>query len=227
MEQGGLAGTGLAGDQHVLAGALADRQLLELLGAGAADRHPQLVRGVGRPHLLPGRGHLGERHLDPVRVDARPAEAVDERGGQLVVGRQLRNQHVGAGREGGEQEAVREGRRGRARGGGLGGGLGEAQAGAGEFLVEGGVGAGPCGVALDEEEDAAAGAAGGDAEQAFGGQFAEAGGEAGDDDEAVAFGDGAGLFVVVGDGGELVAEVHLDHLFEVLVEFGEAFLDLG
>ena len=75
--------------------------------------------------------------------------------------------------------------------------------------------------------DAAAGAAGGDGKQAFGGGVAEGGGKSGDHQEPVFFGDRAGLFVVFGDGRVLVAQIHLDDLFDVLVEFGEAFLDLG
>ena len=45
--------------------------------------------------------------------------------------------------------------------------------------------------------------------------------------KAVFFGDGAGLFVVFGDVRELVAQIHLDDLLDVFVEFGEALLDLG
>ena len=56
--------------------------------------------------------------------------------------------------------------------------------------------------------------------------FAEGGGKSGDDEEAVFFRDGAGLFVVFGDVRELVAQIHLDDFFDVVVEFGEALLDL-
>ena len=60
MEQGGLAGTGLAGDQHVLAGALADGEHLEFLGAGAADRHAQFLAGVGLSSTSSGGGAICE-----------------------------------------------------------------------------------------------------------------------------------------------------------------------
>ena len=103
----------------------------------------------------------------------------------------------------------------------------QAQAGPAQFVIERRIRRGLAEVALDEQVDAAARAAGGDGEQAFRGGVAEGGGKSGDHHEAVFFGDGAGLFVVVGDVGELVAQIHLDDFFDVVVDFREPFLDVG
>ena len=68
VEQGGLAGAGLAGDQRVLARALADGEVLELGRAGAADRR-RAARSVVSlaPDLAPARRDVREGHLDAVR----------------------------------------------------------------------------------------------------------------------------------------------------------------
>ena len=71
VEQGGLARTGLAGDQRVLAGALADGEVLELGRARAADR-ARAARSVvsSRPDLRLRRGDVRERHLDAAGIPA-------------------------------------------------------------------------------------------------------------------------------------------------------------
>ena len=79
---------------------------------------------------------------------------------------------------------------------------------------------------MNEGEDAAARAAGGDALQPLRRDVAEIGREIGDDEEVIFFGDAAGLLVVFGDGRVLVAQVHLDDLLDVLAQFREALLDL-
>ena len=66
VEQRGFAGTGLAGDERVLARALADGEILQLGRAGAADGDAQFVRGFPRPDLL--------------RLRARPARTALRRG---------------------------------------------------------------------------------------------------------------------------------------------------
>ena len=81
-------------------------------------------------------------------------------------------------------------------------------------------------VPMDEREDAAARAAGGDAPQALGRGVAEIHREIGDDQEMIFLRDAAGLLVVFGDGRVFVAQIHLDDLFHVLVQLGELFLDL-
>ena len=103
----------------------------------------------------------------------------------------------------------------------------QAQAGPAQFVIQRRIRRGLAQVALDEQVNAAARAAGGDGQQALGGGVAEVGGKSGDHEEAVFLRDGAGLLVVFGDVGELVAQIHLDDLFDVLVEFREPFLDLG
>ena len=52
VQQRRLAGAGLAGDQDVLRGPLAEPEVLELGGAGAAERHVDAVAAVARPELV-------------------------------------------------------------------------------------------------------------------------------------------------------------------------------
>ena len=82
-------------------------------------------------------------------------------------------------------------------------------------------------VPMNEGEHAATRAAGGDVDEPPAGGFAEVHREIGDDEDMIFFGDGAGLGVVFGDGFVLVAEIHLDDLFHVLVQFGELLLELA
>ena len=79
---------------------------------------------------------------------------------------------------------------------------------------------------MEEEIDPAARAAGGDAKQSLRRGLAEGGGKSGNHDKAVLFRDGAGMRVVVIEGREFIPEVHLDHLLDVLVQLGQALLDL-
>ena len=79
---------------------------------------------------------------------------------------------------------------------------------------------------MDQRVDAAPGAAGGDAQQAPGGGLAEVHREIGDDQEVVLLRDVARLLVVFGDGGVLVAQIHLDDLLHVLVQVRQPLLDL-
>ncbi len=103
----------------------------------------------------------------------------------------------------------------------------QAQTGPPQFVIERRIRRGLPQVALDEQVDPAARPAGGDGKQAFRGGVAEGGGKPGDHHEPVFFGDGARLFVVFRDVGELVAEIHLDDFFDVLVDFREPLFDMG
>ena len=66
MEQGGLAGTGLAGDQRMLARAFADFEALQLGRAGTPDGHGEFLGGVLRPEFGRRGRHLLEGHLDAI-----------------------------------------------------------------------------------------------------------------------------------------------------------------
>ena len=57
VQQRRFAGAGLAGDQHVLRGALAERRTLQLRRPGAADGHVEALRGASpsRPRPASGR----------------------------------------------------------------------------------------------------------------------------------------------------------------------------
>lgn len=87
VEEGGFAGTGFAGEQRVLACALADGEVLQLGRAAAADGDAQFAGGFEGPDVLGGRGDVGERHLDAVGVLAALADFLDEGNGELRGGR--------------------------------------------------------------------------------------------------------------------------------------------
>jgi len=79
---------------------------------------------------------------------------------------------------------------------------------------------------VDEREDAAARAVGGDVTEPARGGLAEIHRERGDDQEKIFFGDAAGLRVVFRYGCVFVAEIHLDDFLHVLVQLREFFLEL-
>src|SRR5690349_12097578 len=101
------------------------------------------------------------------------------------------------------------------------------QAGAAEFVLKRRIRRRLAQVALDEQMHAAARAAGGDGEQALASRFAEGGWKTGDDEETIFLGDGTRLFVVFRDVRELVAEIHLDDFFDVLVELRKTFFNVS
>ena len=104
VEQGGFAGAGLAGDQRVLAGALADGEILQLGRAGAADRHAQFAGGVLAPDLGLRRGDVREGHFHAVGIAAALAHLVDELGGELRRRRGVEQQVGARQRLAGQQE---------------------------------------------------------------------------------------------------------------------------
>ena len=81
-------------------------------------------------------------------------------------------------------------------------------------------------VPMDEREDAAPRAAGGDVAQPLRRGVGEIHRERRDDQEMIFLRHAAGLRVVFRDGGVFVAQIHLDDFLHVLVQFGELFLEL-
>ena len=81
-------------------------------------------------------------------------------------------------------------------------------------------------VPLHERENPAARAARGDALEALGGDLAEIRRKIGHNEKMVFLRHASGLFVVFGDRRVLVAQVHLDHFFDVFAQFRQPFLDL-
>ena len=213
VEERRFAGTGFACEERVLAGAFADGEKLVLGRAGAPDGDLDFAGRLVLPQLA-GRGSdLREGDFDPVRVDARLADLVDKFRGEFVRGRSVESDPGGGfgGRVFDDQFAAR---------------TCEQHAALPQFIGHEAVRHFLPVVPMDEGEDAAARAAGGDALQPARGVLAEAGWEIGDDQEVVFFRDAARLLVVFGDARVLVAQIHLDHLFDVLAEFGETFVDL-
>ena len=66
VEEGGLPGPGLAGEEGVLAGAFADGEVLQLGGSGATDGDLELVRRIERPKIVGLGADLAEGDLDAV-----------------------------------------------------------------------------------------------------------------------------------------------------------------
>ena len=213
VEQGGLAGTGLACEQRMLARAFADGQVLQLGGTGAADGNAQLVGGVICPQFVRLGRDLGEGHFHAVGVDAALADFVDEADGKIGVGRGIEAK-TGAGLRlhRAHDEALRF--------------VADADAGFPQVFWNKAIWKRLALIPVNEGVNPALGTAGRNAHQALGGHVAEVRREVGDHQHVVLFGHAAGLFVVLGDALVLVAQVHLDHLFDVLVELGEALLNL-
>ena len=79
---------------------------------------------------------------------------------------------------------------------------------------------------MDQQVNAAARAAGGDAQQALRRRLAEGRGKAGNHHETVLLRDGPGLRVVFVERRILVTKVHLDDLLDVLVQLRQPLFDL-
>ena len=86
VEERRLARAGLAGDQDVLRRALAELEVLELGGAGAAERDVDAGAAVLGPVVLGLRGDEVERDLDAMGVAGALAVVVEHAGEGLGVG---------------------------------------------------------------------------------------------------------------------------------------------
>lgn len=212
VEEGRFTGTGLTSDEGVLAGAFAEGELLELRRAAAPDGNGELGGGIGGPHFLLVGSDEREGYLDAVGVAVGLPYPMHP-GGELVRRGWLQELELCPG-DGivFEEEAVD-----------ITPNTDTSAAEVVHFKSGRKLGAH---VAVDEEKDSASGAGGGDALETLGGEVGEAFGEIGDDDEVVSLGNGAGGFVVLGDGLVVATEIHLDHFFHVIAEFAEAGLDL-
>jgi len=213
VEEGGLAGAGLARDEAVLAGAAAECEVLEFGCAGAADGDTDFVGGVGGPELVGWGCGVGEGGLDLEGVAAVLADAVEQMGGEVGRWRWFEFEagalEVGVGQ--GELVLVCD----------------DPAGGFAEFVGDEFGRGGSAEVPVEEEVDAAARSAGCQAEESFDGEVGEVDGKVGDDEEVIFFGEATCALVVFGEGGVVVAQVHLGDFFDVFVQFGEAIFDLG
>ena len=213
VEKRRFAGPGFAREERVLARPFADGQKLVFGRAGAANGDAQFAGGVVGPHLGGSRRDLGERHFDAVGIDAAFADLVRQRDCEFGAGRCVENEL----RAGfrllfvDEELAVF---------------LADANAVGAQFVGRKTIGQRLPFVPVQEGEHAAARAAGGDALEPGGGSFAERGGEIRDDQEMVFLRNAPGLLVVFSDRRVLIAQIHLDHFFDVLAEFRQALFDL-
>jgi hypothetical protein len=203
VEQRGFTGTGFAGDERVLARALADGQLLQLRRAGTSDGHGEFLGGFLAPDLAVLRRDLLEGHFDAIGIFAEFADFVQEFGGELGRGRffehELRAGHA-ASRD--FEAAIR---------------IDQADTVLAQFIGNKCLRGSMALVPMNEGVNAATRSAGGDVAQALGGGLAEVHGERCNDQEMVFLGDRPRLRVVLGDRLVLVPQIHLDHLLHVLV----------
>ena len=92
MHQGGLARSGTAGDEHVLRGALTQRQVLPLGGAGLAEGDVDPGAAVPGPPGFPRWGNELEGDLDPLGGPGRRADLQDLASGELRGSRWIQGQ---------------------------------------------------------------------------------------------------------------------------------------
>src|SRR5205814_7042938 len=211
VEQGGFAGAGLAGDKRMLAGAFAERELLELGRAGAPDGDAQFVGGLQSPERGIFRGDFNERHFYAIRIHADAAHLFQKRGGESGFGRWIQKQCRSFQRFVGQHEAVAFGADTHAR-------LAK--------VVRDKLHARRLSqVPMNESEHTATRPAGGDAKEAADGQITEVDRKIGDDEKMVSLGDAARLFVVICNGRVFVAEIELGNLLDMLVQLAEALLE--
>src|SRR5207302_10625139 len=81
-------------------------------------------------------------------------------------------------------------------------------------------------VPMNQSEHTATRPAGGDAKEAADSQITEVYRKIGDDQEVIRFGDAARLFVVICNGLVFIPEIELGNLFDMLIQLGEALLDV-
>ena len=207
-----FAGARLAGDQRMLARALAELDVLQLLGTRWSQRCEHLAGGASRPPVLLLGRHAVEGNLHPLGRLGRLADPLDDLREHLVRWRLLDGQ-----RPRGELrvaapgvDAVLE----REHGGML-------------FEIRDaevrrhGLGR----IDRDDRVHAAPRAGGGDARQPAGARLGEVGREVRDHDEAVWLRH-LGVSVVITDRFIFIAQVFLDHQLDLLRDVHEALFDL-
>ena len=212
MEQRGFARARLARDQRMLARALADGQILPFRRPGTPDGHAKFLHRAFLPERIIRRRDLLEGHFHPGRIFAALAGLVQETRGKLRRRRRL--EHDLHARHGlvADLEPLRRGR--------------QADTGFFQVIQQQISRQRRALIPLDEHINAAAGAAGGDVPQPAGRRVAEIDGERGDDQKMILFRQGARLRVILRNGRVIIAQIHLDDFFHVLVQIRELFLEL-
>ena len=215
VHQGRLARAGATGDQHVLRGALPEREVLPLGGAGLAERNVDPGAAVAGPVGAARRADEIERHLDALGVPGGGADFLDLAGGELGRRRAVEGKRIFA------EVGVVPGKAAAApfqvRWAQYGPQLVERETGRQGFGRVGG----------DQGQHAARDAPGGDCGQPGGRFLVELAGKVGDDQHAVGLRDLSGHGVVFFDRRVLIAEVFLRHGFHVGRQVGEPLLDLA
>ena len=218
VQERALARARLAGDERVLAGALAERHVLQPVGAAAPERYAEILGGRERPAFVGPRRDRGEGHLDAVRVLGGAADGARQPEEERVVRRGIGNERELCQPTFVKRPAVGAPGACRAPRGGDGA---AAQVGFVEAR-----GQRSAQVAQEQHVHAAARAALQDAGEALGGLVGDVHREVRHHQEPVRLGDLARLLVVRLDGGVLVAQVLLDHRLHVLGEVGQPLLDV-
>ena len=197
----------------MLPGSLPDRKILQLGRSSSPDGHSQLIGGVAAPEFTLLRNDVLERHFHPVRIDAAGADLVNEIDRNLGIGCGVELQRRPVLIVRAHQEAI------------------ALAADADAVLAQNlrhhlSRTAGLLVIPVHQGINPATGSAHRDALQALGRRLAEARGKIRNDKEVILLRDIARLLVVVSNGLVFIAEIHLDHFLDVLVELTQLLLDL-
>ena len=197
----------------MLPGSLPDRKILQLGRSGSPDGHSQLIGGIAAPEFTLLRNDVLEGHFHPVRVNAADANLLNEIDRNLGIGCGVELQrrpvlivraHQEALALAADTDAV------------LAQNLRHQLSRTTGLLV----------IPVHQGVNPATGSAHRDALQALGRRLAEARGKIRNDKEVILLRDIARLLVVVSNGLVFIAEIHLDHFLDVLVELTQLLLDL-
>ena len=192
---------------------LAQFEILQLGRPGSPDRHAQLARRILGPHLPRPRHHMLERNLDPHRITAAPADAVDKFDRQIRYGWRLKgNLNPGHWLALKQSLPIPQA---------------ETKGTFPEFIRNKVLRQGHPPVPMNQRVNAAPGTAGRDAHQSLGRHIAEIGGKIRNHEKMVFFSNHTSLLVVFRDRLVFVAQIHLDDFLHVLIEFSQFLLDLA
>ena len=213
VEERGFSRASLAREKPVLARAFADGEILEFRRARASDGDAQFVRRVVRPELRGRRGDLRKGNLHAVRVHAALADFVDEAEREFRLGRRIKDERGSRfGLLFTENKFIAD--------------PADADARLLQFLGGKTVRQWQPLIPMNQREHTATRAADGDALESLRRGLAEACGKIGHDEKVIFFRHAAGLFVVLGDRGVLVPQIHLDDFLDVLVQLAEPLVNL-
>ncbi len=212
VKQCGFARTGFAGDQTVLARALAEREVLQLRRASPPDGDAQFARCLQTPYFPVFRRNLDERHLDAIGVGAFLADLLEQFCFEFRRGRRVEREFRSVPICAGQRETFALGH--------------DADGVLPQFVRHKFHRRRLALIPMNQQMNSAARATGGDTLETLHRHVAEVGGEIRDDQKMIFLGESSGLGVVFRERLVFVAQIHLRDFLNVLVEVREALLEL-